>query len=184
MLLSDRFVACAGILLLGRCARNYNIGIVPKANEPLTGREERVWRDVARFLTVATRLLDEDLQRGANIALSEYAVLVHLSEAETGQLRVGEVADLASLSGSHMTRVIGDLARGGFVVKNRNPEDGRGIDVQITEVGLNRLRDAYPIHLASVRSRIMNRIEPKALSCFGNVMAAIVRGIEGEPRGQ
>src|SRR6478672_4676071 len=141
-----------------------------KTDEPLKGREERVWRNVARFLSVTARLLDEDLQRGANISLSEYAVLVHLSEAETGQLRVRELADLADLSGSHMTRIIGDLARGGFVGKTRNPVDGRGIDVQITEAGVNRLRDAYPIHLASVRSRIMNQIEPKALSCFGDVM--------------
>jgi len=155
-----------------------SLGMVAKIHEPLRGREERVWRDVARLLTVAPRLLDEDLQRGANISLSEYAVLVHLSEAETGQLRVRELADLADLSGSHMTRIIGDLARGGFVVKNRNPEDGRGIDVQITEAGLKRLRDAYPVHLASVRSRIMNQVEPKALSCFGDVMTAIVRGLE------
>ena len=153
-----------------------------KTNRPLRGREERVWRDVARFLAVAPRLLDEDLQRGADISLSEYAVLVHLSEAEAAQLRVSEIADLADLSGSHMTRIIGDLARGGFVVKTRNPEDGRGIDVRITNAGLNRLRDAYPIHLASVRNRIMNQVDPKALSCFGDVLAAIVAGLETEPK--
>jgi DNA-binding MarR family transcriptional regulator len=159
-------------------------GMTANSNQALNVAEERVWRDVARFISVATRLLDEDLQRGANISLSEYAVLLHLSEAESGQLRVGELADLAQISGSHTTRVIGQLARSGFVVKNRNPKDGRGIDVQIADAGLNRLRAAYPIHLASVRSRIMNHIEPKALSCFGDVMAAIVRGIEEEPKGQ
>ena len=153
-------------------------------NRPLRGREERVWRDVARVLAVAPRLLDEDLQRGANISLSEYAVLLHLSEAETGQLRVLELADLADLSGSHMTRIIGDLAKGGFVVKTRNPEDGRGIDVQITKPGLKRLRDAYPTHLASVRSRIMNHVDPKDLSCFGDVLASIVAGLEKEPESQ
>src|SRR5690348_1663416 len=152
--------------------------VMAKTNRPLASGEERAWKNIARFLAVASRLLDEDLQRGANISLSEYAVLLHLSEAETGQRRVRELADLADLSGSHMTRIIGDLARGGFVVKNRNPEDGRGIDVQITEAGLNRLRDAYPVHLASVRSRIMNQVEPKALSCFGDVMTVIVRGLE------
>ena len=143
-----------------------------------------MWRDVARFLAVAPRLLDEDLQRGADISLSEYAVLLHLSEAETGQLRVLELADLADLSGSHMTRIIGDLAKGGFVVKTRNQQDGRGIDVQITTAGLNRLRDAYPVHLASVRTRIMNQVDPNALSCFGDVLAAIVAGIEREPEGE
>ena len=143
-----------------------------------------MWRDVARFISVAPRLLDEDLQRGADISLSEYAVLLHLAEAEKRQLRVGELADLAQISGSHTTRVIGHLARAGFVVKKRNPEDGRVIDVQIAEAGLNRLRAAYPIHLASVRSRIMNQIEPEALTCFSDVMAAIVKRIEEEPRGQ
>jgi len=154
-----------------------------KINEPLKAREERVWRDVARFLSVAPRLLDEDLQRGADISLSEYAALLHLSEAEAGHLRVRELADLAELSGSHMTRVVDALTRARLVTKSRNPEDGRGIDVQITKAGLKRLRDAYPIHLASVRSRIMNQVEPRQLSCFGDVMAAIVKGIEGSPEG-
>ena len=158
--------------------------MTPKTNEPLKAKEERVWRDVARFISVAPRLLDEDLQRGANISLSEYAALLHLSEANAGQLRVRELADLAELSGSHMTRIIGDLAKGGFVVKTRNQQDGRGIDVRITTAGLNRLRDAYPIHLASVRTRIMNQIDPNALSCFGDVVAAIVAGIETEPEGE
>ena len=159
-------------------------GVMATTNRPLASGEERAWKNIARLLAVASRLLDEDLQRGANISLSEYAVLVHLSEAETGRLRVLELADLADLSGSHMTRIIGDLAKGGFVVKTRNPEDGRGIDVQITTAGLNRLRDAYPIHLASVRSRIMNQVDPQALSCFGDVLAAIVAGLETEPEGQ
>jgi DNA-binding MarR family transcriptional regulator len=156
-----------------------------KTIEPLKAKEEKVWRDVARFLSVAPRLLDEDLQRDANISSGEYAVLLHLSEAETGQLRVRELAELADVSGSHTTRIVESLARVGLVIKNRNPEDGRGIDVQITEAGLNRLRGAYPVHLASVRSRIMNHVEPKALSCFGEVMAVIVRGLkEEEPRGE
>jgi len=154
-----------------------------RTNEPLKAREERVWRDVARLLSVAPRLLDEDLRRGANISLSEYAALLHLSEADAGHLRLQELADLAELSGSHMTRIVGGLTKDGYVEKSRNPEDGRGIDVQITKAGLKRLRDAYPVHLASVRSRIMNQVKPRELSRFGDVMAAIVKGIEGSPEG-
>jgi DNA-binding MarR family transcriptional regulator len=125
-----------------------------RPNRPLRSAEERVWKDVARFLSAASRLLDEDLQRGANISLSEYAVLLHLSEAKAAHLRVSELAELADLSESRMTRLVEDLAKGGFVVKTRNQQDGRGIDV-----------------------------EPRALSCFGDVMAAIVNGIEESPQG-
>lgn len=156
----------------------------PGTNQPLKTSELRAWKDVARILSVASRLLDEDLQRRANISLREYAALSHLSEAHIGVLRVSELADLADLSESRMTRLVEDLAKGGFVAKSRNREDGRGIDVRITEAGLNRLRDAYPVHLASVRSRIMNQVDPQALSNFGDVMAAIVRGIQGPPDSQ
>jgi hypothetical protein len=48
----------------------------------------------------------------------------------------------------------------------------------LTGVHADRLRDAYPIHLASVRGRIMNQVEPKALTCFGDVMAAIASRLE------
>jgi DNA-binding MarR family transcriptional regulator len=153
-----------------------------KTNRPLRSGEERAWKNIARFLAAASRLLDVDLQRGANISLSEYAVLVHLSEADAAHLRVSELADLAGLSDSRITRIVEDLAKGGFVVKTRNQQDGRGIDVRITDAGLNRLRAAYPVHLASVHSRIMNQVEPKALSCFGDVVAAIVRRIEESPQ--
>ena len=152
-----------------------------KTDRPLRSGEERAWKAIVRFLAAGSRLLDEDLQRGANISLSEYAVLVHLSEADAAHLRVSELADLADLSDSRITRIVEDLARGGFVVKTRNPEDGRGIDVRITNAGLKRLRDAYPIHLASVRNRIMNHVDPQALSCFGDVLAAIVGGIHEPP---
>jgi DNA-binding MarR family transcriptional regulator len=148
--------------------------------KPLKGSEEQAWRNVARFLSVASRLLDEDLQRRANISLTEYAVLAHLSEAKTGHLRVSKLADLADLSESRMTRLVEDLAKRGIVTKTRNQEDARGIDVEITEAGLNRVRDAYPIHLASVRQRIMNKVDPRALSRFGDVMEEIVRAM-GEP---
>jgi len=149
--------------------------------EPLLSGEERAWKAIARLLAAASRLLDEDLQRGANISLSEYAVLMHLSEADAAHLRMSQLADLVELSDSRITRIVEDLANGGFVVKTRNPQDGRGVDVRITDAGRDRLRDAYPVHLASVRNRIMNQVDPNALSCFGDALAAIVAGIDDAP---
>jgi DNA-binding MarR family transcriptional regulator len=162
-------------------AQATSIENMAKIDRPLRSEEARVWKAMARLLAAASRLLDEDLQRGANISLSEYAVLVHLSEASAGHLRVSELADLSDLSDSRITRIVGDLARDGFVVKSRSQRDGRGIDVRITDAGLNRLGDAYPIHLASVRDRIMNRVDPKDLSRFGDVLAAVVGGIHEPP---
>ena len=146
-----------------------------KSIRPLDPMEESTWRDLARFFVVLPRLLDDDLQRGARISLSEYTVLMNLSEAPEHQLRMTELATSAYLSGSRTTRIIDELAAEGFVSKARCPGDARGIDVRLTDRGLERLRDAYAVHLESVRSRVLDHVRPGALPSFGRTMAAIVR---------
>src|ERR1700730_9757205 len=95
------------------CAR---MAVMP-AIEPLNESEEFAWRALTRVIVVAPRLLDEDLQRGAHMTLSEYTVLVHLSEAPDS-LRVAELAERAYLSGSRITRLVDKLALEGLVEKD------------------------------------------------------------------
>ena len=77
------------------------------------------------------------------------------------------LTSLTSLtSQGRMTHLVEDLAKAGLVARTRDPEDGLGIDVQVTEAGLYRLRGAYPVHLARVPS-IMDQVEPQASSGFG-----------------
>jgi hypothetical protein len=49
--------------------------------------------------------------------------------------------------------------------------------VSLTATGLARLQAAYPVHLASVRDRVLNHVDRDALPCFGEVMAAIARAL-------
>src|SRR5260221_10597679 len=115
---------------------------------PLDAAEEPVWRDLARFFVVAPRLLDEDLQRGANMSLSTYSALAHLSEAPDRMLRITELATGAYLSGSRTTRLVDELVTAGLVVKRRAASDARGVEVILTAKGLESLQRAYPVHLA------------------------------------
>jgi DNA-binding MarR family transcriptional regulator len=142
--------------------------------EPLNQLEESAWRALTRVIVVAPRLLDEDLQRDAHMSLSEYTVLVHLSEAPNSMLRVAQLADLSYLSGSRMTRLVDQLAVEGLVEKERSEHDRRGIEVRITDKGLDRLKGAYPAHLRSVRSRIIDHLDPSNLAVFGRMLAAVL----------
>jgi DNA-binding MarR family transcriptional regulator len=148
--------------------------------EPLNESEEFAWRALTRVIVVAPRLLDEDLQRGAHMTLSEYTVLVHLSEASDCTLRVAELAERAYLSGSRITRLVDKLALEGLVEKDRSEHDRRGIEVRITAEGLARLESAYPAHLSSVRSRIIDHLDPSKLDVFGRMLADVLRA-EGSP---
>jgi DNA-binding MarR family transcriptional regulator len=146
---------------------------MPEDLRPLDATEERAWRALAYFFVIAPRLLDEDLQRGANMSLSAYTILLHLSEAPGQTLRITELANRAYLSGSRTTRLVDELIAGHLVSKQRNATDGRGFDVTLTEAGLAILQRAYPVHLRSVRARVLDHVDRSALPCFTEVVTSI-----------
>jgi DNA-binding MarR family transcriptional regulator len=150
---------------------------MPEEPIPLDAVEEPTWRALARFFVVAPRLLDEDLQRGAHMSLSAYTVLLHLSEAPGRALRMTELANRAYLSGSRTTRLVDELIADGLVAKERNAEDGRGFDVTLTEEGLAALQRAYPVHLRSVRARVLDHVDRSTLPCFAKAVSAIAESL-------
>ncbi|WP_406273933.1 MarR family transcriptional regulator [Actinacidiphila glaucinigra] len=79
---------------------------------PLDSDEERFWRALMRVVALP-KALDDDLLKATGLTLSEYTVLMHLSEADGGELRVGDLASSTALSLSRISRVVNSLqARG------------------------------------------------------------------------
>jgi DNA-binding MarR family transcriptional regulator len=150
---------------------------MPEELIPLDAVEEPTWRALARFFVVAPRLLDEDLQRGAHMSLSAYTILLHLSEAPGRALRMTELANRAYLSGSRTTRLVDELITDGLVAKERNAADGRGFDVTLTDGGLAALQRAYPVHLRSVRGRVLDHVDRSTLPCFAKAVSAIAESL-------
>src|ERR1700740_3469575 len=148
---------------------------MPEEPTPLDAIEEPAWRALARFFVAAPRLLDEDLQRGAHISLSAYTVLLHLSEAPGWTLRMTELANRAYLSGSRTTRLVDELITDRLVFKERKAGERRGVDVALTEEGMAALQRAYPVHLRSVRSRVLDHVDRAALPNFAAAVLAIAK---------
>jgi len=151
---------------------------MPEELSPLDAVEESAWRALARFFVAAPRLLDEDLQRGAHMSLSAYTILLHLSEAPGRALRITELANRAYLSGSRTTRLVDELIADQLVTKQRNAADGRGFDVTLTEEGLAALQQAYPVHLRSVRNRVLDHVDRSTMPCFSKAVIAIAESLE------
>src|ERR1700756_2312759 len=151
---------------------------MPEDLTPLDAVEESAWRALARFFVAAPRLLDEDLQRGAHMSLSAYTVLLHLSEAPGRALRMTELANRAYLSGSRTTRLVDELIADRLVTKQRNAADGRGFDVTLTDEGLATLQQAYPVHLRSVRTRVLDHADRSPLPGFSRAVIAIAESLE------
>jgi DNA-binding MarR family transcriptional regulator len=146
---------------------------MPEELTPLDATEESVWRALARFFVVAPRLLDEDLQRGAHMSLSAYTILMNLSEAPGRTLRITDLANRAYLSGSRTTRLLDELIADQLVTKERNVADGRSFYATLTDKGLAALTEAYPVHLRSVRARVLDHVDRSSLPCFASAVIAI-----------
>lgn len=115
-------------------------------------------RALARAIRVLPRRLDADLVREQRLALHEYEVLMHVSEAPRYQLRMSDLAARCELSLSGMTRIVGRLEGEGLIKRVSCEQDARGTNAVLTYRGLKRLQAAWPTHLASVRRHIVDHL--------------------------
>jgi DNA-binding MarR family transcriptional regulator len=146
---------------------------------PLDEREELFWRALMRVIISLPRSLDLDLARAAGLTVNEYVTLVTLSEAPDRELRMADLASATGLSASRMTRLVDDLQARGYVVKRPSPRDGRGNVAALTAQGLAKLESAYPHHLASVRSRVLDHIDAASLAGAARALDAVAVTLEG-----
>ncbi|WP_375478643.1 MarR family winged helix-turn-helix transcriptional regulator [uncultured Jatrophihabitans sp.] len=151
------------------------------APAPLDVEEELLWRALTRLAIALPRDLDADLLQDTGLSLTEYGALMNLSEAPHRQLRMAELASATGMSASRITRVVDRLQKQELITKQRCDGDGRGFVAVLTELGLSRLREAYPSHLASARRRVFAHLAPSQIPAVGNALRSIVIAAE---RGQ
>src|ERR1700729_813093 len=127
--------------------------------EPFSRGEESLWRALMVIVKALPRYLDSDLVQGSGLTASEYTTLMHLSEAPNRELRMSDLASATGLSASRMTRLVDDLQSRSLVTKVASSTDARGNVARLTSRGMAKLRAAWPVHVASVRSRFLNHMD-------------------------
>jgi DNA-binding MarR family transcriptional regulator len=140
--------------------------------DPLTPAEEALWRTTMWISKVLPRHLETDLMRGAGMTSSEYTTLMCLSEAPNRELRMTDLASTTGLSASRTTRLVDDLQSRGLLTKVASSSDGRGYVARLTPRGMTKLKSAWPVHLASVRSRFFDHVDPGAVEQLEDALSA------------
>jgi DNA-binding MarR family transcriptional regulator len=131
-----------------------------------------------RLMVVMPRAIDEDLTRRSGVSLTRYVVLMRLSEAPGRALRMSDLADAVAISPSRMTRIIQSMAAAGLVTRRPAPADGRASLAVLTDQGLQQLQDAWPAHLAGVRSLAMDHLEPADWADLNRIMERLLPPLE------
>ncbi|SDQ15997.1 MarR family winged helix-turn-helix transcriptional regulator [Quadrisphaera sp. DSM 44207] len=140
----------------------------------LSEAEQRVWRDYLE----ATQLLWERLGRELDesdhgLALTEYEVLVRLSEASDWALRMSELAEHLVHSRSRLTHSISRMEARGLVRRQACPDDRRGVLAVMTDAGYAALEAAAPLHVRGVREHLFDPLEPAEVAALGRALAKV-----------
>ena len=146
--------------------------------ESLSPAEEDLWRAIMRIVKVLPRNLDSDLIHGAGVSASDYTTLMHLSEAPNRELRMSDLASATGLSASRMTRLVDDLQSRSLVTKVASSTDARGNVARITARGMAKLRTAWPVHVASVRSLFLDHMDADEMKLVASAMSGVADQLE------
>jgi DNA-binding MarR family transcriptional regulator len=134
------------------------------------------WRAFVLANARIVKLLQGELESEQGLSLPAYEVLVRLSEACDGRLRMSDLAPFATLTPSGLTRLIDKLVADGLVERLRCETDARVVYAAITPAGLKRLRDAYPTHLRGVREHFVDRLTPAQLDALATALGPLITG--------
>jgi DNA-binding MarR family transcriptional regulator len=141
----------------------------------LDTRELRAWRGLLRVHAQLSKALDAQLIAAHGLPLTSYEVLMYLSDAEAGQMRMHDLADCVLLSRSGLTRLVDRLVSTGLVARNPCADDGRGSYAEITPAGEEKLVAARRTHLAGVRTFFLDRLGEDDQRALGDPWDRVLR---------
>ncbi|MBA3265358.1 MAG: MarR family transcriptional regulator [Nocardioidaceae bacterium] len=148
----------------------------------LTQHQQRAWRAYLLGSTLLIERLDRDLRERHGLSLPEYEILVRLSEAPDRSLRMAEIADSVKNSRSRITHTVTRMQQVGLVERRQCSTDGRGVWARLTDAGYDRLVDAAPAHVASVRASLIDVVSPEDLDAIHRAFTAVADELQtGEP---
>jgi DNA-binding MarR family transcriptional regulator len=123
--------------------------------------------------------LEADLA-AAELTLGDYQVFVFLSAAEDDSMKMCDLAELLQLSPSGLTRRLDGLVKAGWVERRPSELDRRVQHAVLTDAGRAKLEAAAPLHVASVRNRIIDLLDRDELEAFARVFGKIRAALDDE----
>ena len=151
----------------------------------LDEREERAWRSLQLMQMRLDGALARQLAADSGLSYPDYTVLVALTGASDGQMRLFELARILGWEKSRLSHHIARMAERGLVAKERCGSDRRGAFVLVTDAGRQEIEAAAPGHVEIVRRLFVDRLAPQQLDAVADaaetVLAALDEASSAEP---
>ena len=137
--------------------------------------EMRAWRAYVDGTRLLLDALNRQLEAEAGLSLTDYELLVHLSEAPGRRLRMRDLADAVLATRSGVTRAVNRLEAAGLVRRVQCDDDRRGMHAELTDAGTAKLVASAPGHVAAVRANMLDLLERQQVGQLADIAGRIRR---------
>jgi DNA-binding MarR family transcriptional regulator len=151
----------------------------------LDEREQRAWRSLVTMQAGISEYTERQLRAQSGLSMADYQVLAHLSEAPEGRLRSFVLARWLRWEKGRLSQHLTRMQNRGLIRRERCATDQRGAVVVITGEGRALIEKAAPLHLADVRSVLIDHATPAQLDLLtelGDQVRARLTQIEQQTR--
>jgi DNA-binding MarR family transcriptional regulator len=138
----------------------------------LTEEQKRIWRGYLTMTSLLQTAMHRQLQQDCELSLSDYDVLVPLSER--GPQRVNELGEVLAWEQSRLSHQLGRMRGRGLVERHGGGDDRRGAIVELTDSGRAALDAAAPGHAELVRSVVFDGLSAAQLRAFGSTIESVL----------
>lgn len=146
----------------------------------LSEREREAWLGLIAVVELLPGVLETQLRRDSDLTHFEYFTLAMLSEAPDRTLRMTELAGRTNATLSRLSHVVNRLEQRGLVHRFPCPEDRRATLAQLTEVGWDKVVEAAPGHVSTVRESIFDTLTAEQVGQVAQISAQILDRIDPE----
>jgi DNA-binding MarR family transcriptional regulator len=147
----------------------------------LTEEEQRAWRGLLRMTSQLNARANRLLLQEYGISLADYEVLVALSEAPEGQLRVFEVADALAWEQSRVSHQLARMQRRGLIAREGCATDARGAFAVLTTAGRAAIERAAPAHVEQVRQLVFDELSHEQVSALTEITTRVLDRLAATP---
>lgn len=139
----------------------------------LTPEQVRAWYAYMKLQLRLRYEMNRQLRADSGISLADFDVLVALTSAPDGRMRMAALATRIGWERSRTSHHVRTLAQRELVATGRAADDGRATDVALTAAGRDILRDASPQHVDLVRRMFFEGLAPAAVAEFAGTLETV-----------
>lgn len=145
----------------------------------LDDEQQAAWRGWLDVHTQLSARLGRELQAASGLSLSDYEILVALTDADVPEhsLRMFELGERLQWEKSRVSKQVSRMEARGLVERRHCADDRRGAFVDLTEAGHAAIAAAAPGHVDLVRDLFFDGLSDQQVRDLGAFAAAVLERI-------